>query len=1110
MNYRFGRGFPLSALCAAVAIVAAAPVHAQNTSAAIGGRVANGAGAPLVGATVVIVHRESGSSSTLTTDSDGRYTARGLRVGGPYTVTVSQGSERTVRDGVYLQLAETTNLDLVLGANQLEAVVVTGSATAASRKFDSSNMGAGTQLGRQEIEAYASIQRSLQDYARLDPRLSQTDKERGEISAAGQNSRFNSITVDGVSINDRFGLEANNLPMNKQPISIEAIQAVQINLSNYDTTQKGYTGANINAVTKSGTNEFKGSVYYVFRDDTMAGDRYTRTNGGSYSGAPAFKEETKGVNLGGPIIKNKLFFFANYEELKSSRNAPSFGPKGSSLTNIDISPEQIKAAQDAGKTYGIDIGSTDVPSDVNLTSKDLVLKLDWNITDSHRFNILYTKSEESEPQFTTFSASTLSMSSRFYAQNKTLESVSAQLFSDWTDNFSTELKLTSTDYTSAPQNNSNMPQVSLTWTTPSTIGNPSTFRTLIFGTENSRHFNNLATKTKTAYFAGTYFMGDHEIKFGFDYETNDIFNAFLQNTKGTYIFQSANPVADWLAGTPFSYQLQFPLAGKTLQDGAANWTLNTLGVFLQDSWKINRNLNVTGGVRVERVDTPDAPISNPTASALFGRSNTNVLNGTQLVQPRVGFNWKLDLFEKKKSQVRGGAGLFQGGAMNVWLTNPFQGTGMATVNLSCASGGSNPCPATLKYSANPDAQPGVQGTAPAAKVDFIDPDVKQPSVWKANLAFDTELPWYGLTFGVDWLHTKVKDGIYYKSLNLGAPTGKTPDGRDMFWNASGMDPRCWAAGSTTVSCPTGVAAARFQNGANRSYVTEPTSHITSVAHTSKGGGNAVTLSLSQQVSPALSWNFAYTRTSAKEVSPLTSSTAHSNYRGTAVFNANEDVASDSSYLIRDRFNLGINFSKAFFGKYKTTFGAFYEGRDGKPYSWTYGSDFNGDGIAGNDLMYVPRAPGSGEVLFRLQGAANTVANSSTQAEALFWSIVEADSGLSKHKGGVVPRNSARSKFSNTIDVRLSQEVPGLFSGHKGVISLDILNFGNLINKRYGRIDEITFTSNGGNRRAFVNTAGIDPATGKTIYAVGTPFDYVTKNNRGESAWAMQVTAKYEF
>lgn len=1102
----YGSLFPRTALAIATAIVAAAPALAQNTTAAIGGRVVGTDGRPVAGATVVVLHRESGSSSSLTTDADGRYNARGLRAGGPYTVTVSKDGERTVNNDVYLVLAETTVVDLRLGAasQQLEQVVVTGSATAS--KFNSSSMGSGTQLGRQELDAYASIQRSLQDYARLDPRLSQTDKERGEISAAGQNSRFNSVTIDGVSISDTFGLEANNLPTLKQPISIDAIQAVQVNLSNYDVTQKGYTGANINAVTKSGTNEFKGSLYYVYRDDKTAGDRYNRSSD-SYPRPSPFKEDTKGFTLGGPIIKDKLFFFASYEELKSSRNAPSFGPVGSNLTNVGITQAQIQAAQAAARTYGIDIGSTDVPSGVQLSAKDSLIKLDWNINDSHRFNIRYTKSEESEPQFTTFTNTTLSMSSRFYSQDKTVETVVAQLFSDWTENFSTELKVSNRDYKSTPKNNSDMPQVSLIWTTTAPAGTQAGNRTLIFGTEASRHFNNLATKTLNTYFAGTYFAGDHEIKFGFDIEKNEIFNAFVQNTKGVYTFQGTDPVALWLAGTPTIYNLTLPLSGKTLADGAANWTLNTVGVFLQDTWTFSDKLTLTGGVRIERNDTPDAPIANTAASTFFGVNNTNVLDGVKLVQPRVGFNYKLNLFEKKKTQVRGGVGLFQGAAMNVWLTNPFQNTGMALGNFSCSGTGGTACPTTLKYSPNPNGQPNVAGSPPTAKVDFIDPDVKQPSVWKANLAFDTELPWYGLTFGAEWLHTSVKDGIYYKSLNLGAPTGKAPDGRDLFWNAAGLNPSCWAAGSTSVTANCGSL---ISANANRAYVTEPTSHITSVARTTKGGGNTVTLSLSQQVNPALRWNAAYTRTSATEVSPLTSSTAHSNYRSRAIYNPNEDVAADSAYLIRDRVSMGVNFSKAFFGKYKTTFGAFYEGRDGKPYSWTFGSDYNGDGIAGNDLMYIPKAPGSGEVLFRLQGAANTVANSGAAAEAMFWSIVDSNQGLRDYKGRVVPRNSSRSKFTNSFDLRLSQEVPGIFAGHKGTIALDVLNFGNMLNKRWGRVDEITFTSNGGNRRAFVNTAGIDPATGKTIYAVGTPFDFVTKNNRGESAWALQVTARYEF
>ena len=265
----------LSQLSLGLAIaLAAAPAFAQNTTSAVGGRIVGSDSQPVAGAQVTIVHAPSGTVSNATTGADGRYSARGLRVGGPYTITIVKDGVTETREGVYLQLAETTSVDATLGedATTLAAVEVTGTAVL-SEVFSADKMGATTAVNREQLDAYASINRNLQDYARLDPRLSQTDKERGEISLGGQNSRFNSITIDGVNTSDTFGLEANNLPTAKQPISIDTIDSVQVNVSNYDVTQTGYTGANINAVTKSGTNEFKGSVSYVYRDDNFAGDR---------------------------------------------------------------------------------------------------------------------------------------------------------------------------------------------------------------------------------------------------------------------------------------------------------------------------------------------------------------------------------------------------------------------------------------------------------------------------------------------------------------------------------------------------------------------------------------------------------------------------------------------------------------------------------------------------------------------------------------------------------------------------------------------------------------------------------------------------------------------
>ena len=1127
-SLRFARG----AIGLAVAAIMA-PAVAQNTTAAVGGRVTGADGKPVGGAVVTIIHTESRTVSTVNTDGEGRYSARGLRVGGPYRITVTQGGRSEIRDNVFLGLAETTTVDVAI----LPSATVTVTGRAVSDKFDTAAMGAGTNISARDLAAYASIQRNLQDYARLDPRLAQTDKERGEISAAGQNTRFNSITIDGVSIKDTFGLESNNLPTIKQPISIDAIQTVQVNLSNYDVTQTGYTGANINAVTKSGTNDFKGSVYYVTRDDKLVGKRYNRTTD-TYFAAPAFDESTKGFTLGGPILQDKLFFFANYEELSSSRTRPDFGPIGASGTNVGISQAVIDQAISIAKTtYNVDVGTSAVPDGLGVSVKDALLKLDWNINDNHRANLRYTKTEQVEPFLVGFNSTNLSLSSYWYNQAKTLESTVGQLFSDWTPNFSTELKISSRTYDSAPTpvNGVALPQVALQFSGALPAGSPAgvnaNTRNLFLGTERSRHFNVLKTETLDTYLAGTYTMGDHELKFGFDRADNEIYNAFLQDTNGNYTFRCENSSAsiaysfgaincatatfdqvaaatleNFRLGRPSSYSAQLPQAGRTLADGVATWGYASTGFFLQDTWKISRTLNVMLGVRVDEMSMPDSPLFNPRAAAApvagnvatgaretggFGLNNSQTLDGQQLVQPRVGFNWNLGTADTRR-QLRGGFGLFQGAAANVWLSNPYSNTGMATAVLNCTSFAACTT-AGARFSANPAAQPALTGTPPAANVDFLSPGLKQPSVWKANLAFDTELPELPvvgkLVAGAEWLHTKTESGIYYQHLNLGAPTRTGTDGRQLFYTAQTYSAACW---NTNGSFNTTGACA---GGRNRALSNASFNNVLLATETSLGGGDAITLSISRPATAGFGWGVAYTRTSAKEVSPLTSSVSNSNWNGRNIFNPNEEVLQNSNYLTKDRVSANMSWARAFVPGHRTAFGVFYEGRKGKPYSWTYLNDLNGDGISGNDLMYIPSAPGSGEVVFK-GGAAE---------ETRFWEIVDANPALAGAKGGVVGRNNSFAPWVNNFDVRLSHEMPGFNKKHKATFALDILNFGNLLNKKWGRIDEIGFPSN----RSFVNFQGLD-ANGKYIYSLGSTEDLITRQTSGESQWAAQITLRYEF
>lgn len=1067
-----------------IVALAAAPAFAQSTSAGVGGQVTSAGGAPVVGADVTIVHTESGTVSRATTDASGRYNARGLRVGGPYSITITKAGEGTrTEDEVYLNLNQVNTVNAALSGDMTTLERVTATAIGGgSEVFSANKMGTGTNVTRESIEALPSATRNMQDYIRLDPRISQVSKSDGAISAGGQNTRYNAIRIDGIGASDPFGLEPNNFPTERQPVSMDAIQEINIDLANYDTTIFGGTGAVINAVTRSGTNNYGGTVYYALRDKDWVREDL---QGQIFNGFD--KEETYGFTFGGPIVKDKLFFFGNYE--KYTRTAPGTSLGDTPYGRGDVTDTDIANIVSRAQQYGFDPGGLSSPGDNKTEIEEYALKLDWNINEDHRAAVRYNKLEQSVARFPQISTTAVSLSSFWYDQPKTYETVMGELFSDWSENFSTEFKVSYKDYSAIRDTYSNLPQIQIR-------GFGASNASVYLGTEQNSHVNIVESKELSVFGAATWYVGDHTVKFGVDYQDNDLLNFYGRNLNGVYVF---NSLANFNNNVVNQYIVRAPRPnGGTVADIPAEFTLKNTGLFLQDTWAINYNLNLMFGVRVDLPDYSEQRLYNPLIAQTYGYDNTYVPD-SKLVQPRFGFNYTFD--SERPTQLRGGVGLFGGAAPNVWLAGAYQNTGLNYVEYDCR--GANA----------PGFSPGTAPNVPAscgaggglANVDIIEPGFKLPSVWKANLAFDHETPWYGIVASAEALFTRVNDGVTVDRLDLYGANGEGPtaigqDGRPIFWNGAGLNPA--NRGNNGIESGTRGAGTKANRPAG-------IGDVMLIRNTDKGSSQQFTMGLDKPLIDNWGWSLFYTYTRATDVSPMTSSQNTSNWGSTLIGSVNEDVAYDSRYALRDRITGQLHWQKAFFGDYKTRISMFYEGRTGRPYSYIFYNDVNGDSSGGtsagyfNDLFYVPNGPG--DVLWT-GGAA---------MEQRFFEWLAQNPELQKYQGGIAPANGFNAKWTNSFDVRISQELPGFFRGHKTELSLDIMNIGNLINKDWGLIEDYGFNST----VRVADYAGIDPATGKYVYnfrgttnpsGPSVQENNNDKGNTGVSRWSVLLGIKYRF
>lgn len=1058
------------ALALAVASSWAIPAIAQQTTSSMTGQIVTAAGAPAAGAEVTIVHTPSGTRSVTSVNDQGRFQAGGLRVGGPYTVTITApGTEAQVLEGIFISLGEPFALDLALGS-QMEEIVVSGQRIAAK------TVGVGTNFGSEQIANAPSIARDLKDIIRNDPKVFIDVTNSGAIQIAGSNGRYNSLTIDGVKQNDDFGLNNGGYPTQRSPLSIDAIDGLSVLTAPYDVEYSGFQGGTINVVTKSGTNDPHGSFYYYYGDDSLSGTK----SGDRKNLISPYKETTWGGSLGGALVQDKLFFYVNYEKFKSQ--APVvFGTSDSGLGNpiAGITSAQVAQIQNIAKTvYGYDplgLAAGNLPEE----DEKILTKLDWNINDDHRASFAYQRNVGNNIVDATSSTSSrfLSLQSNFYDRKQIMDSYSFQLFSDWTSDFSTEVKLARKEVESLrnPLNGLGFGEMRIATGTTGTFGN------VIIGPDLSSHSNYLTTTTDSAKVKGTYLLGDHKITGGWEYDKYDYYNLFLQRSLGYWEFAS---IADFQNRQARVFRYANAASGSA-DDAAANWAYSQHSFYLQDTWDVTPEFQVQAGLRYELYKTNDEPLLNQNFLNRYGFANNATLDGRDLWLPRVGITYE----PLEGTTVRAGAGLFSGVGPAVWLSNNYSNDGVTqrAITITRAANSSAADLALLN---------GVTGQVPAAAngrltavgegfVNALDPNFKMPSSWKYSVSIDQEvdIPYLGddWLFTAEAIYTEVKDAPFYRDLRL-VQTGTAPDGRPVYGRRT------------------------FTNAPDNRGATG-----SDLVLTNTGSGDSLVLSAyfskkwtSDYGDFDLSGGYAWQ--DVNDVGPGTSSVAGSNYEQYTTFDVGSDADGTSIYETKHRFTGSATYSVEYFDGYKTSFSLFGQAYSGKPYSYVYnctaalnpfGDPACQNSTRSRQLMYVPT--GANDPLVDWAASA-TGANGVTAAQV---DDYIARNGLDKYRGTIVPRNSALSSWTRQVDAKFAQEIPSPIEGHKATFSLDILNLTNLIDSDWGRQQQIGFFH--ANRAM----TAVRVANGKYVLNGPLTDPQQTISNRN-SVWKIQMGVKYEF
>lgn len=1044
-------------------------LNGQVTTSGISGKV-TAEGELLIGATVQAVHEPSGTTYGTVTNADGRYSLQGMRTGGPYTVEVSYvGFQKAVYKNITLQLGETYLLDVKLTESlSLDEVVVTASKAAL---FNSQKTGAAQNFNQSQIQATPSVSRSIFDVTKMNPLGVNT---ASGMSFAGSSNKYNSFQIDGITNNDVFGLSSsgtNGGQAGANPISLEAIEEIQVVIAPYDVRQGGFTGGGINAITKSGTNTFHGSAYWYYNNENFYGktpgkDAKERKKLGDQSSA------TYGFTLGGPIVKDKLFFFANYERVKETY--PSSNNIGSTESNLDVKEVDQIVNKISQLTGGYNAGGYG-PQDIDTYSNKILTRLDWNINEQNKFTVRYSFLDGRKMVFSN-SVSSAKLNDNGYFMNNKTHSLVSELNTQFTPSWSNEFRFGWT-YVRDYRDPIGQPLPNITINNLINNGDPTKKSSLELGTERNSAANALDQDIFTLEDNLIWNKGNHTITLGTHNEFFHMKNLYITNIYGSYVYNSLD---DFLTvGTanevlPNSYEYSYSNEKITGTDrwapvfGAAQ-----LGFYAQDEWKVTNRFSMTYGLRLDIPLLFDKPRANEvfnssTVAASMGLATDQMPTTKVLWSPRVGFRWSLN--EDRTTLLRGGAGIFTGRVPFVWISNSFGNAGVEMVRTAYSSSLGN-YPSDFKFNIDPNKQyKDPNAKVPTSEVDVMAKNFRFPSVFRANLAVEQMLP-FGIRGTLEGLYSKTLNNILYENINYQ-------------WKGETLN----------------------NGGDDRPVYEKQDNHFTQVMllkNTSKGYTFNITTKLEKSFDFGLNAMIAYTYGQAKSLNDGNSSQAYSGWKYNATYygDMNPELTW-SMFDVRNRVIGSVSYRKEYAKHFATTVSLFYNGQTGGRYSLLDYTDLNKDGYR-NDLMYVPTDAELEKMVFTDIHSNNNTVTAAEQKDALIkW--IEGNGELRKSKGTHIKRNQMTLPFEHHFDFHFAQDFFVDIAGQRNTIQLnfDIINVGNLLNKKWGMYYQ---TNSGYDLTPLTTKIGTNGAT----YQFYDPGEMYTNTNI-TSRWHAQVGLKYIF